>query len=222
MPRKRRFILPNIPHHTIQRGNNRQSIFFEKEDYDYFLGRLKQLSRENGVEIGSYCLMTNHIHLLTYPATEAGMIKCMKMVCQHYTQYVNKKYKRTGKLWENRYKIHWVDPEREWVLARYIEKNPLRAGLVRQAEEYPYSSARRNLLGSRNGLIRREIVTERNRAGYREFFHEDDFKEQALTEEINLRVEQGKAFGGENFISRLGELLGISVDYRKRGRPKKK
>ena len=71
-------------------------------------------------------------------------------------------------------------------------------------------------------MIGREIVTERNRASYREFFHENDFKEKVLTEKINLRVEQGKAFGGESFISRLGELLGISVVYRRRGRPKKK
>ena len=71
-------------------------------------------------------------------------------------------------------------------------------------------------------MIRREIVTEQNRASYREFFHEDDFKEQALTDEINLRVEQGKAFGSESFVNGLGKLLGVSVDYRKRGRPKKK
>lgn len=222
MPRKARYILPNIPHHTIQRGNNRQDIFFEQEDYDYFLGRLKQLSRENGIQIGSYCLMTNHIHLLTYPETEAGMIKCMKLICQHYTQYVNRKYKRTGKLWENRYKIHWVDPEREWVLARYIEKNPLRAGMVHQAEDYPYSSAKWNLWGSRKGLVNREIVSESKRSGYREFFHEDDFKEKELTQDINLRIEQGKAFGGESFMMKLSNLLGMSVDYRKRGRPKKK
>ena len=222
MPRKARFILPHIPHHTIQRGNNRQNIFFEHEDFDYFLKKLKQFSLENGVQIGSYCLMTNHIHLLTYPDTAAGMIKCMKLICQHYTQYVNRKYKRTGKLWENRYKSHWVDPESEWILARYIEKNPLRAGMVRRAEDYSYSSARRNLWGNKDGLISREIVTEPRRPGYRKFFHEDDFKEKQLTQDINLRVEQGKAFGSESFIMKLSDLLGISAAYRKRGRPKKK
>lgn len=221
MPRKQRYILPNIPHHTIQRGNNRQNIFFEKEDYEYFLSKLKTLSAEHGVGIGAYCLMTNHIHLLCYPETEAGMIKCMKLICQFYTQYINKKYKRSGKLWENRYKIHWIDPDREWVLLRYIEKNPLRAGMVRIAEDYEYSSARGHLLGGNDRNITREVVGAQRRASYREFFAEDDEREVEISDEITKTVEQCTAYGGSDFMRKLERLIGISVEYRERGRPKK-
>lgn len=113
--------------------------------------------------------MTNYIHLLLYPEEEKGLIKVMKKTAQYYTQYINRKYKRTGKLWENRYKLHIVDPESEWVMARYIENKPLRAKMVQSAESYEYSSARANLLGERNYLITKDII-KKNREEYRDFF----------------------------------------------------
>lgn len=208
MPRRPRFILPNIPHHVIQRGNNRQSIFFEDKDYEFFKVRLQKCCLENHVKIGAYCLMTNHVHLLVYPESQNGMTKCIKMICQQYSQYVNRKYNRTGKLWENRYKIHWIDPDREWVLARYIEKNPLRAGMARHAEEYEYSSARGHLNGCPDDLLTRVFVDGRRQEAYRRYFYEEDHQERFENEQIRKMVEQEKAYGGAAFVRMLEQKLG--------------
>ena len=156
MPRKIRCIIPYLPHHALQRGNNRQDIFPESKDKEYFLKQLKKYAQENRVAIGAYCLMTNHFHLLIYPETEEGLVKLMKNISQVYAQYFNRRYKRTGKIWENRYKLNIVKPESEWVIARYIEKNPVRAGIISKAEEYPYSSAEANLKGRSNKILNRD------------------------------------------------------------------
>lgn len=120
MPRKTRYIIPQIPHHTLQRGNNRQRVFYDVEDRRRFLSSLTTLSKKENVLLGAYCLMTNHVHLLLYPQTSAGLIKLMKSLSQLHTQHINHKYKRTGKLWENRYKLNIIDPDYEWIVARYI------------------------------------------------------------------------------------------------------
>ncbi len=140
MPRRVRYIYPGLPHHAIQRGNNRQKVFRDEEDRRYYLGKLNKFMKEGDVEVGAYCLMPNHVHLLIYPKSREGLIKFMKQIHQMYSQYFNWKYQHTGKLWENRYKLHIAEPEAEWVLARYIEKNPIRAGMVHKAEEYCYLS----------------------------------------------------------------------------------
>src|SRR3989338_10855138 len=130
MPRKIRYILPELAHHAIQRGNNRQNVFLDMDDRQSFLQSLGKYGRENNVYIGAYCLMTNHVHLLLYPETEEGLIVFMKLVSQMHSQRMNRKYRRSGKLWENRYKLHIVDPDYEWYVARYIELNPVRARMV--------------------------------------------------------------------------------------------
>lgn len=195
MPRQPRTILPGIPHHAIQRGNNRQRTFFEVGDHTFFLAQLKKHSAENSVGIGAYCLMLNHIHLLIYPDSREGMIRFMKMLCQSYTQYFNKKYERTGKLWENRYRSHFIDPDRAWVLSRYIEKNPVRANMIKEATDYAYSSARHNLLGQIDGIVSRRIVSKDKRYAYREFFYGMDLSEGDLTTQITAAVERGQYFG---------------------------
>jgi putative transposase len=201
MPRKRRFILPNIPHHAIQRGNNRQDVYFDQEDRDYYFRFLHLESSRNRVRIGAYCLMTNHIHLLLYPEDATGLVRMMKSVSQNYTQYANKKYRRSGKLWENRYELHLVDPDRQWWLARYIEKNPLRARMVKQAEDYPYSSARGHLLGEEDKILSYDILGA-FRDPYRKFFEEISSEEENELHRLREVIQQEKAFGGQEFLKK--------------------
>jgi putative transposase len=130
MPRDTRLIIPNIYHHALQRGNNRQDVFHENIDRLYYLKWARKLAEQYHVPIIGYCLMTNHIHLLILPRDQDGMINFIKLLAQRYTQYFNRRYQRTGKLWENRYKLHPVDPEVYYVVLKYIEMNPVRAGLV--------------------------------------------------------------------------------------------
>ena len=220
MARAIRYIIPDLPHHAIQRGNNRQDIFFDKADRLYFLSKLKEISQEEKVLIGSYVLMTNHIHILLYPEKPDGLIMVMKGVAQNYTQYVNRKYKRSGKLWDNRYKLHMVDPEYEWVVARYIENNPLRARMIKKAEDYKYSSARTNLLGENSDIITKDIIQSRQKA-YREFFYDSGSMKKEHIRRIAEVIQQEKVLGRAKFINWLEEKLNICLKIRGRGRPAK-
>ena len=218
MPRKIRYIIPQIPHHVIQRGNNKQDVFHDKEDRSVFLSKLRIHSVKQKVYIGAYCLMTNHFHLLLYPDSSEGLITFMKYLSQLHTQYINKKYNRTGKLWENRYKLSMIDPGYEWVFARYIERNPLRARLVSKPEEYRYSSANFNLDGISNENVNRDIVGKR-RDEYRKFFYEGEANRTKHIEDIRSIIGQEKALGCVEFINKLENKFKRSFKVRKQGRP---
>jgi len=127
MPRRARITLANVPHHIIQRGNNRGVCFFTDDDYFQFLEWLEKYSLESDSSVHAYVLMTNHIHLLVTPKTDDGLAKLMKSLGQRYVQYINRKYRRTGTLWEGRFKS-CITREDNYVLScyRYIELNPVR------------------------------------------------------------------------------------------------
>jgi putative transposase len=125
MPRIARAVATGFPHHVIQRGNNREEVFFDKKDREQYLLLLKRYAGKWISPILAYCLMNNHVHLLTKPKEEESLYKMMQGVSLCYTQYVNRKYKRTGSLWESRYHSCIVDKEKYlWAVARYIEQNP--------------------------------------------------------------------------------------------------
>ncbi len=221
MPRQIRYILPQIPHHAVQRGNNRQQIFFDVEDRKFYLSNLKKYSKDEKVHIGSYCLMTNHIHLLLYPESSECLIKFMKSLSQLHTQHINRKYRRTGKLWENRYKLHIVDPAYEWIIARYIERNPIRANMVTVAEEYSYSSARAHLFGSVDGLLTMDLIKGK-RDEYKEFFNRSEADELEHLDKIRTRIQKEKSLGSDEFIRKLEDKFKVSFKIQERGRHPKK
>src|SRR3989339_882703 len=131
MPRIARAVAVDFPHHIIQRGNNRQKVFFAIETRKKYLELVKEYADIWGASVLAYCLMTNHIHLLIKPHQEDSLAKMMQGVSQGYAKYINRRYKRTGRLWESRYYSCVVDEESYlWQVARYIERNPKRAGLV--------------------------------------------------------------------------------------------
>ncbi|MDX8390315.1 MAG: transposase [Mariprofundaceae bacterium] len=143
------------PQHVIQRGNNRDVIFVSDDDYQFYLAKLESACTRFGCELHAYVLMTNHVHLLMTPQTEDGIGKVMQSVGRYYVQYFNDQYKRTGTLWEGRYKATLLDSE-EYLLtcSRYIELNPVRAGMVGAPADYPWSSYACNALGKVNSLIK--------------------------------------------------------------------
>jgi REP-associated tyrosine transposase len=219
MPRSRRYILPNIPHHVFHRGNNRQNVFIGEEDKHYFVKHLNNYAIENKVRIGAYCIMTNHFHLLLFPEDKEGFITLMKAVSQKYSQYFNGKYKRTGKIWENRYKMNIVDPVSIWYVSRYIERNPLRAGMVVSAEEYTYSSAAMHLKDERNEIITEDII-KRNSGKYLLFFHEQDADDEKGLNRLREIIQQEKAIGSEGFLKMLKDKFDTNFSVIMRGRPK--
>ena len=148
MARLPRFAIPGQPQHIIQRGNNRQIIFAANTDYQFFRNALVEAATEWGLAIHAYVWMTNHIHLLATPQSGNTISKVFQSVGRRYVQYFNVTYGRSGTLWEGRYRATVVDTEKYLLtVMRYIELNPVRAGMVSDAAAYPWSSHRRHALG---------------------------------------------------------------------------
>lgn len=154
MPRRARLSVPGIAWHIIQRGNNRSSCFYADDDYRRYLYLLQEQARDHGCRVHAYVLMTNHVHLLVTPARADSVSLMMKHLGQRYVQYINRTYRRTGTLWEGRFRSCLAQDE-GYALAcyRYIELNPVRAGMVEHPAEYPWSSYRANAQGERNVVI---------------------------------------------------------------------
>ena len=154
MPRPTSFVIPGLPQHAIVRGNNRDPIFIAEEDYSTYLGWLRSAARKHDCAIHAYVLMTNHVHLLVTPSTEHGLGKMVQMSGRYYVQYFNHQYRRTDTLWEGRYKASLIDSERYLLTCqRYIEMNPVRANMVGQPAEYPWSSYPVNAGGMLSDLV---------------------------------------------------------------------
>ena len=141
MPRRPRMYLPGLLYHIVQRGNNREACFFDPDDYQRYLEFLVESLHRYDVSLHAYVLMTNHIHLLMTPKNKEGISRVMKVVGSRYAQYMNKKYNRTGTLWEGRHKPSVIDSQTYlFTCYRYIELNPVAAGMVARPEEYQWSS----------------------------------------------------------------------------------
>ena len=154
MPRRARLRIADAPLHIIQRGNNRNACFFADYDYGCYLHHLGELAARHACAIHAYVLMTNHVHLLLTPRGPDGASLLMKHLGQRYVQYVNRVYKRSGTLWEGRFRSSIVQAETYLLRClRYIELNPVRAGMVDSPGAYRWSSFRANALGERNPLL---------------------------------------------------------------------
>ena len=154
MPRARRITIPALPHHIIQRGNNRQAIFFDDEDYRFYLQCLRQAKAKCACRIYAYVLMTNHVHLLVEPTRERDLGRFMQSVGRRYVRYINQRYGRSGTLWEGRFKSAVVSRDEYLIVcSRYIEWNPVRAGLVTHPRDYPWRKKNRKKIGSENYFL---------------------------------------------------------------------
>jgi putative transposase len=209
MARLPRYGLPGQPQHVIQRGNNRSPIFFALEDYEFFRECLRQGCEKHSCAVHAYVLMTNHIHLLVTPKTADGISKLMQSVGRRYVQYINFNHKRSGTLWEGRYKAVPIDSE-AYVMTcyRYIESNPVRAGMVTQARRYRWSSYSHHAEGRPDPLIQQHRLyralgtDEKSRySAYRKFFKAD----VAQTDLAAIRdsVNKGWVLGSGRFANKI-------------------
>ncbi len=224
MPRKKRMYVPGVPGHVIQRGNDRNPCFFEEENYLFFLKCLEDAARRYDVAIHAYVLMTNHFHLLMTPSTKTGISRMMQLLGNRYVQYINKKYRRTGTLWEGRHKSCLVDAERYLLTCyRYIELNPVRAKMVEYPGDYRWSSYRYHATGSPSSIIQEHEVYMRiastrmeRMACYRELFT------AGLGDRDVRDVRNAVAFsvplGDNQFKERIEATLGRSTGYADLGR----
>lgn len=220
MPRIARIIAPNYPHHITQRGNNRADVFFDDEDKATYFSFLKAYCEKWNVEIWAYCLMTNHLHLLAIPAAEGSLSRCIGTANLLYTQHVNRKYKRSGRLWQNRFFSTIVDTEFYLrAVVRYIEQNPVKSALVTRPEDYPWSSCRVNISGQGDGLVTgRAWLDEKDREAYRIFLIQQD---PQMDKKIRMSTSTGRPLGNKDFIGALENELGRKILPGKAGRPRK-
>jgi len=226
MPRKPRFFLPGVPAHVVQRGNNRQPVFFADADYRAYLGWLAEAAARYGLAIHAYVLMTNHVHLLVSPESRASISRTMQYVGRRYVPYVNRAYGRSGTLWEGRFKGAPIDGE-AYLLAcsRYIEANPVRAGLVAKPADYRWSSYRANGVGEANRLLSPHPVylaladAPAARCGaYRALFRGQVDDRQL--DGIRAAWQTGTPLGDARFRARLERRLDAKTGHDRRGRPR--
>lgn len=227
MPRHSRLVIPEVPLHITQRGNNRLRCFFDDTDFQVYLNYLHSASIHADCRVHAYVLMNNHVHLLVSPTDEQGPATLMKSLGERYVQYVNRRYTRTGTLWEGRYHSCLVQCERYlMVCQRYIELNPVRACLVSEPARYPWSSYEHNALGRNSKLVTPHELYGRlgddaasRQSAYRALF-EEALGDDALGD-LRRATYGNAALGTPEFTERLSQLLGRVVTPREIGRPRK-
>lgn len=227
MPRLPRFVLVGQPQHIIVRGNNREPIFYVDEDYQYYLTTLNKACNKHCCDVHAYVLMTNHVHLLITPHKEDGLSKVIQMLGRYYVQYFNHTYQRTGTLWEGRYKATLIDSEHYALRCyRYIELNPVRAGMVDHPAAYPWSSYAYNALGKANELVvEHELYKRLGNSGrlrceaYRDLFNAAVPKE--TIEEIREATNKSWVLGSDFFKERIEAKINRPMNPRGKGGDRK-
>jgi len=228
MPRIGRVIVPNYPHHIVQRGHNRQVVFAHPDDYMRYIADLRDLKEVFDVKVYAYCLMTNHVHLLVAPGdSAAGLSQLMKTLAARTTRYRNRLEGRSGTLWESRYKSSVVQTD-AYLLAcsRYIELNPVRARMVSDPADYPWSSysfhanpaSEIRWLDTDPCFAALGVSHEERCLRYQQYLHE------AIPEEewtlIREALQRGQLTGERRFIDEIERVAELRIECRGQGRPK--
>jgi putative transposase len=227
MPRPARYPLPEVPQHVIQRGNNRQPVFFHEDDYRFYLACLTEAAATHATAVHAYVLMTNHVHLLMTPLRTDSIAKVMQSIGRRYVHYINMTYQRTGTLWEGRYRASLVEAEPYLVACyRYIELNPARAGMVQDPAEYAWSSYRWHALGHPDAVITDHALylalgntLQERHMSYRALCQ--DHLHAGMLQEIRVALHQGRVLGTERFKDSIEAVLARRVRPGKAGRPRK-
>jgi putative transposase len=226
MPRKPRFDVTDVPQHVIQRGNNRQPCFFSEPDYRIYLDYLRGACETHGCSVHAYVLMTNHVHLLVTQSRLRGLSKMMQSLGRRYVKHINDSYRRTGTLWEGRYKASLVSSD-DYLLTcyRYIELNPVRAGMVGEPRDFQWSSYRCNAHGFADDLIVGHDTylslgndDETRCRRYRQLFR-SEISPKALSD-IRVCANGDLVFGNERFKDEIERALKRRSRLGKPGRPR--
>jgi putative transposase len=218
MPRIARVIATGYPHHITQRGNNRATVFFDDEDRQTYLKLLTGYAEKHHFQIWAYCLMDNHAHLLAVPEAETSLARGIGLTNQVYTQYLNRKLNHSGRIWQNRFFSCVVENNQYlWAVARYIERNPLKVGLVGSAEVYRWSSAKAHMSGANDTLLSATSwLSPEEKSTYAEFVATED---EETDNAIRRATRTGRPFGSEDFVDLLEFQMKQPLKAKKRGRP---
>ena len=220
MSRKGRIVAPGYPHHVTQRGNYKQTVFEVDADRKKYLALIKKYSGKYGLKIWAYCLMKNHVHFIVVPTTPDSLSKTFRSVHTLYSNYFNKKKEQLGLLWQGRYYSCILDESHLVAAVRYVENNPVRAGIVNKAEEYKWSSAASHVYNVSNPILSNDLPLLEMIHEWREYLYLDRDKQKI--EKLRDCTMSGKPAGSDFFITTLEDILGRKIKSKKPGRPKDK
>lgn len=219
MARLRRFVVPGCAHHVYQRGVRQKPLFHEDRDFLVYMRTLKEGCVKHGVSVRSYTLMTNHVHLIVVPKVEDSLSRALQVAHTGYSMYFNAKYRFTGHAWEGRPQMCAMEEAYMWNAIRYVERNPVRAGLVMRAEDYLWSSAAAHC-GLRDDILLEEGFPPPgfvpNWSEWLQIPHSDEDRRC-----LRLHTFTGSPWGTPEFLVQLEEMTGWRLRPRKPGRPRK-
>jgi putative transposase len=224
MPRRPRVVFPGVAHHITQRGNDRQPVFLSAGDRRFYLDLLTHYSARSGVRLLGYCLMTNHVHLAAVPEREDSLARALRHAHSEYALAHNRAYGHSGHLWQNRFFACPLDELHLMSALRYIDLNPVRAGLTEQPWDWPWSSARAHgTEGACDAVLDRDWAAYCGGWDYREWQEillagAEDGEANAVRE----ATRTGQPLGSREFLGRLERLAGRRLEVLKRGRPRRK
>ena len=221
MARESRIIAKTYPHHVTQRGNYKQLIFEGASDYSFYLVWLKDYSLKYHLDIVSYCLMPNHVHFIVIPQEYDSLAKTFHILHTKYSQYINKRKNQKGHLWQGRFYSTILSKDHLKEAIRYVENNPVKAKMVKSAEDWDWSSSRYYIKG--------ESKNEIPLYSFKKYLGINDWKDylsgkldNVILEEVKLKTYSGFPTGKIEFVHRLEKELGRKIIPNKPGRPKKK
>jgi putative transposase len=222
MPRVARFVCPNVPHHVTQRGNRRGHVFFGDADFRTYLAWLCLDARRFGMEVLAYCLMSNHVHLVAVPKQRDSLSRTLQHMHLRYAQRVNRAHRWSGHVWQGRYFSAPLDEGYFWNAVRYVELNPVRAGLVNLADQYPWSSARAHCEGSRDPLLTVDPTWTGLISAIGDWSSWLGVGLQAAELDILRRhTRRGLPCGTPGFVRSLEVRAGRPLTWRPQGRPRR-
>ncbi len=216
MARLARLVVPGLPHHVTQRGNRRETTFFNKRDYALYRDWLAESSGKAGSTVWAWCLMPNHVHIILVPSDEDGLRKTFADLHRRYTAHINARLKVTGHLWQGRYGSVVMDEEHLLNAVRYVTLNPVRAGLVKRARDWPWSSARAHLAGQNDAVV--DVAPVLERVGNFKEFLGAEFEEEAAYGPLRRAETIGRPVGTSDWLKGLEKRTGRSLAPGKRGR----
>jgi REP-associated tyrosine transposase len=218
MARFARVVVPGVPHHLIQRGNRRQRVFFSDEDRAFYLILLKRLTEKFGISLWAFCLMDNHVHLIAVPRGKESFARAIGEVHRKFTNVINTREDWKGYLWQGRFISYPLSDAHLYAGVRYVERNPVRAGLVQAAEDYEWSSARAHVRKEPNPLLTacslENVITD-----WAAYLRQGDHPQDI--ERFVRHGQTGRPLGDEDFLKRLEGLTGRILVPKRRGRKKR-
>ena len=217
MARQSRIVVADHPHHVTQRGNRRQTVFFADADYALYLQLAAECFAESDAEVWGYCLMPNHVHLIVAPRTKDALRAPLAKLHARYARAINGRERWTGHLWQARFASFPMDEPYFIQCARYVGLNPVRAGLVARAADWPWSSVRAHLAGKDDALVRTAKLRACIGAGVASFFETDVAAE--ATKKLRAAMATGRPLGSAAWVKALEQREGRVLAMRPRGRP---